>query len=410
MRQISIKLFLIFIVFIPAWAGAEVSEIKFITPSRTVAPGVISSVLTIQFVDDSDQTQSLGETGDLILETTSATGVFVNSQGNSLSTTVNSNWTSRSFYYQDTSLGEYTITATLTTRNSGKEFSTSQSIIVGEEVVEEEQISNTNSNNNQSENLSSHSSQASVSVVKPKPVLEVFGGRDRLVLVGSVIDFEASLVKEENINTTVEYSWSFGDGKQALGKKVSHQYLLPGVYTVLVKAKTNDIESVFRLKVVVVKPQVDINWTGEAVKITNLGKEEINLIGWSIRQADLIEEILTDVIVLPGNYIHLTLEKIKDPWLVVDGASKIVHDFKTELLAQQVIDLLSEKVSSLTNTVITNYVEPKKVAVEQIVLAPTTTQLLTRTKVIEKDQNNFLKSIFVWPSRGVDILANFLLK
>jgi len=270
------------IIFSPLFVSAEVSYIDFTNPVRSVISGETSKVITIELKNSSGVGEALGETGTLTLTSTSPTGRFVNNptEMKDLSLTINSNWKSRSFYYTDSTEGTFIITAIITGKISGKSFTNSQTIIVGQ--GDNTDNSNTDSDTDNSDNdntstendsddttsqnetvvtkdTSSHGSSKRLSTYSKKSSVKVGAGRARTVLVNTPIYFEPETSQKNDIRTKRgDFVWSFGDGSSDSGRFVKHTYYFPGEYNVVLNTKEYGEEVVSRTKVKVIEPSVEI--------------------------------------------------------------------------------------------------------------------------------------------------------
>lgn len=297
-----------FLIF-PAVSFAEVSKIVFTTDPQSIKPNTPSSVIKVQFQDSSGVAQSFGETSKMTFESSSATGNFLNESGNSVSTTVNSNWTGRTFYYQDSSQGTFSITIGI----EGKDLEVSQQITVSSGATE---------NNNQntsgevlgvststSSNVGS-SGGSTIYISSLNSQLEIVAGSDRTTSVGSPIWFQAT-VKKNTTGTSPELNWSFGDGNVGVGSLVSHTYKYLGDYVVVLSARAGDMFSVSRLKVKVTGSDISILDKGQYLEITNNSNTEINLFNWKIENQGKGFIFQPNTIILPKSSIKLDKSLLK---------------------------------------------------------------------------------------------------
>lgn len=73
----------------------------------------------------------------------------------------------------------------------------------------------------------------------PAPTLEARAGGAQDVLVGDTVTFDASgSVVPPDVNVT--YTWSFGDGGQEIGERVTHIYKRSGIYTVELRLRVEN--------------------------------------------------------------------------------------------------------------------------------------------------------------------------
>ncbi len=276
------------ITFVPqAYASetTQVSDFIFTTDRRVVQTGEMSPALTVRPRDEGGEFVPAGETMDLLFSSSSATAEFLNASGNPISTTMNSNWTSRTFYYRDQTPGEHTITITATGRISGLGFSVSQTIIVSDspedytEEEEEEENGDAEKVESSEDDESAHSAQEPLSPYVKKMILEIDIGRERYTSVGSNVEFQTLIKTHSAIEEKqVEVLWSFGDGTSGSGIRVSHRYKFPGEYAVIANARLKDEGSVARTKVIVRENLLSItDVTDDFIEIKNDAPYEVNL-------------------------------------------------------------------------------------------------------------------------------------
>lgn len=296
MKKIYLLFFISFLLSGHTVMAEEVSFFKFVTDPQNIELNQISKDITVQSQNSSGSQQPVLETFDLTFTTTSATGQFLNSSGNPVATYMSKNTSNRTFYYKDSSEGDFVILVTATGRDSKKTFSATQHIFVGNTFQNTSgSSSTTDTKNNQSNSSvqthsvsvsdlsSAHSSPAPISTSKDGIDFEISAGRDRLVTVGNKVEFRVVLLKSQNISVpNTYYEWSFGDGTTAMGDSVSHAYKFEGEYVVVVNAFSSDKQAVSRIKVVVISPEISLAKVPGGLEVWNKSKSEINLEGWAL--------------------------------------------------------------------------------------------------------------------------------
>lgn len=250
---------------------ANITQIGFTNTSRSVALGAVSESLTIQTQNSSGVSEQLDETADITLSSSSATGDFSSSATtwNSDTThTMSKNSSNRTFYYKDTVDGTYTITATLLTRTTLKTWSATQTIVVGSgggagaadqsplASVATSTTATSTVASSVSASTSAHSGGSSVAKDSEPVEFQIFGGRDRLAVVGAPVVFQAKIALIKNVSNPTRYLWSFGDGSAHDGIKTEHTYLFPGEYVVVLNADAFESSAVWRGVVKVVAPEL----------------------------------------------------------------------------------------------------------------------------------------------------------
>lgn len=366
---------LIALFILPTISFAEVSEILFVTEEQSIKTGTPSSVITVKFQNSSGEVGSMGETSDLFLESSSGTGEFSSNAENWESIeklTVNSNWTSRSFYYRDSSEGVFTISARLASRSeSGREFNTTQSITVSTEGAPTNSGEVLGASINSGSLSSGGQSASSVSITSSDSgKLEISAGSDRLTSPGSPIIFQA-IIKKNTTQGKPSFSWSFGDGYVGEGSRVSHVYKYPGDYVVVLSAKAGEVYSISRVKVKVAESNFSISETEEYIEISNNSSSEINLFQWKLTSRGRGFIFQPDTIVLPKSKLRidralLSMKGEKEETTLQNSEKQTVVALEGPLsrdLASQVKDLETQAYSLVATAVQNRLVTEKSAPV-----------------------------------------------
>jgi hypothetical protein len=292
---------LLFMVAVSAYA-ATVSKISFTSEERSVPVNQISEGLTIQSQDSSSTSIPTPETLDLEFFSTSQTGEFLSSTGNPATKTMNKNTSNRTFYYRDSSSGVFTITVKAIGRDTGEAFEASQKISVGTTAGNTGEILGANT---EVSNLSATSGASTPAYSALETKLEVSAGQDRLTSPGSPLNFQAQIKKNTSSNSSIKFSWSFGDGSVGDGPLVTHTYKYPGEYALVLNASSGNVFASSRLKVLVVDPEISISDKGDYVEILNNSKYELNLFNWKMVSDNRGFVFQPDTIVFPKSKIKL---------------------------------------------------------------------------------------------------------
>lgn len=291
------------ILLLPLIASAQVTKIVFTTEPQTIKPSIISEALTFQTQDSAGNMTQTTETLDLVFTSTSQTGEFLNSAGNPVSKTMSVNTANRTFYYRDSNQGAFTLTVTATGRVSGEVLVASQQITVSQDGTSGSgEVLAANTENTQS-TQSATSGSATPSYATPASQLEVLAGGDRVTTPGSPISFQAVIKKNSSANSSVGFSWSYGDGNVGSGALVTHMYKYPGEYAVVLNAKSGNNFAVSRLRVRVASPDLALTDFGDRIEIANNSNIEINLFNWKIINQDKAFIFQPDTIILPKSKI-----------------------------------------------------------------------------------------------------------
>ncbi|MFZ3020046.1 MAG: lamin tail domain-containing protein [Minisyncoccia bacterium] len=135
-------------------------------------------------------------------------------------------------------------------------------------------------------------------------LLSVSAGRNRLVAVGSPIQFRAN-ASGGALRNGAEYKWSLGDGFVAYGESIEHMYSFAGDYVVVLTVSSAGNVAVHRISVRVVNPNLSVRHVTGGIEIKNNGKDEINLFKWEISAGDATYTVPSDLIVMPGKFVVL---------------------------------------------------------------------------------------------------------
>jgi len=293
---LSIFLFGFLVPFCVFADSNNISSLLFTTDSQSVVTNTLSQALTVQTENAAGTAEKVSETNDVTFTSTSVTGKFLNSSGGAVSTTMSTNTASRTFYYEDSTAGTYTITVTIKGRTSGKTFSATQTITVtgnnssssdnSNASADDSTASSTSDNSSSdSDNDStySYSSQATIYGGQEDEPFNVTIGRNRLATVGEPVTFQAKMIPADSSYSGASFHFSFGDGTEWNGMLAKHTYEYPGEYVVILDATRYSDEAVAQVKVKVVSADLSLqNVANDSVTIKNNGSDEINIGGWTL--------------------------------------------------------------------------------------------------------------------------------
>lgn len=113
-------LFLLSLFFAPVFVFAgDVSQFVFISEQQNIKPNEISGKITIQAQDASGVSEKISQTACISLNTTSGAGEFSSNDANWSPVnilTMSKNTANRNFYYKDSGVGDYVLTAKIALR------------------------------------------------------------------------------------------------------------------------------------------------------------------------------------------------------------------------------------------------------------------------------------------------------
>lgn len=276
MNRFFVKFFLIIFLFLPTVSFAQVSKIIFTSEIQTIKPNTLSAPITIQTQDDSGNSYQTNETIDIEFNSSSPTGQFLNSAGNAVTKYISKNTSNRTFYYKDSSEGDFVLSIKGVGRDTDKIWTANQNIKISSGISsnnDDGQVSQTvfsisaSKSNNQNKNQSDQ--------------LEVLTTGDKTIFVGSPTLFQA-IIKKNNTGNSPEFDWSFGDGNVGLGQSFSHTYKYSGTYTAVLSVRSGEIVYKNKIKVKVLDPNIVVNDGDGYLEIINNGDIDTDLFNWKI--------------------------------------------------------------------------------------------------------------------------------
>ena len=137
-------------------AYAEVSLFSFTTKPQIVLPNTLSKEITVQSQNITGVSEAITETFDLTFTSSSVSGSFLGSTGKPTSKVMSKGTANRTFYYRDSSLGDFVVTVVATGRDSGRSFKVTQNIKISEQT----KIINTNTSTLQTQNIKQKTPQS----------------------------------------------------------------------------------------------------------------------------------------------------------------------------------------------------------------------------------------------------------
>ncbi|MBI2507047.1 MAG: PKD domain-containing protein [Candidatus Niyogibacteria bacterium] len=299
-------IFVFLVLFLPftAIASSHIANFEFITLKQSIAADAISDKITVQLRDSAGEPAAAGQTSCLQLISASASGEFSSSAENWGPVnilTMNSNWTSRSFYYRDSSAGIPTITVHLALKPVSETRSCSnwppeewviswtakQQINIGELAGETEPAES-----QQSQTVFNAESSSSASVSGPEFKAKIIGG-DKTAILGAQINFEGAFFGLEGKPIEkADFLWSFGDGTTARGRLANHTYNYPGKYIVYLNAAISGVSSNDAVIVDVIPNEVKISEVkpsaGGWIEIFNGSNFKMDLSYWAVSNGKMV--------------------------------------------------------------------------------------------------------------------------
>ncbi len=397
---------------------AEVSQFVFTNEQRSVAPGVISESLTVQSQNSGSAQESIAETTDLVFQSSSPTGEFLNSSGNPVSTTMSKNTANRTFYYRDSTTGNHTLTVTATGRDTAKVFKATQMIVVGnsQSAIDQNQNNSTTTStsgttSSSGDSLSSHSNPSPASDSKTVMNFEVSAGRKRFTSIASEVVFKAEPLKLSGVpENYIQYTWSFGDGTTANGQVVNHRYRFAGDYVVVLNAVYSDKSAVSRTDVSVIKPMFSVGVIDGGVLVKNNSSGEVNMGEWVIEGARNRLELPRDTIIEKGKSIVFSYtSSITDTDTIVlkDPLGGVVAERVFEVQKEELEHVIPQQIANQKTEPIVKIVYIDRPIIKKEVLGVTTTPE-KKEEVVENISSESLVANVYTGSEKVSALESFL--
>lgn len=314
---------LLFFALIAEFVYAAADRLVFITSPQSIEPGVLSEVLTVQVQSNSGEAEKVGETFDIQFTSSSATGEFLNSGGQPVSTVMAKNSSNRNFYYRDSAVGQHAITVVITGRESGAVLEAAQMIGVGVSVDGTASADSETGDDIVAAKRSAHHSPEELTTLEARENIKIGAGRPRVVAVNAPVWFKAAVT---GTSAKAKVSWSFGDGGSRRGRSVQYVYRWPGTYTVVATVRDGESEISSRTTVEVFEPSIRLVTDQRgAVVLNNQSNYEINLGGWSVEYDHRRAMFASNTIVPPGGQLPIMFGPV---------ASVQVHDNDERLIAE----------------------------------------------------------------------------
>lgn len=294
-KQVLLVFFVAVFIF-PSIASGEVSKFVFPTDSQTIKPGVVSEKITISAQDSSGNPADVPQTACVNLKTTSSSGVFSSSNTNWSAIdklTMSKNSANRSFYYKDSAVGSYTLTAQVALRPDTVTDACTKWPLEEWNIkwTATQNINISNSNAPVAESVAGTppaepgADSGSSNDWPIEPQIYVSAGPDKNVTAGAEEKFsgQALGLKKEPLDGA-RYIWSFGDGSRGEGQNVLHTYKYPGEYIVMLDVVSGKYTAIDRLVAKVVPNSLKISGVNnDFAQIINSSNSEINVSNWFIR-------------------------------------------------------------------------------------------------------------------------------
>lgn len=140
--------------------------------------------------------------------------------------------------------------------------------------------------------------------------LNVEAGRERIAFLHTPIEFKTKAVDRKSGKDIygATYYWTFGDGTSGQGSVVSHTYLFPGEYNVVLNSSSGSDDAVDITKVEVIEAKVSAVYADQFVEISNRENFDINVGEWKILGNDKEYIVPRDTIISANGSIKIPLQ------------------------------------------------------------------------------------------------------
>lgn len=156
------------------------------------------------------------------------------------------------------------------------------------------------SENDNSSIPSAHYGSAPISPEAPQIVIGLGAGRQRIGSVGSPLEFKAE-AGAGNKKKRKGYHWNMGDGHEKGGSIITHTYMYPGDYVVVLRGAFKEGEAVTRINVRIVDPSLSITHAStERTDIRNSSPIEVSLYGRALVYKESFFVFPKDTIIKSG--------------------------------------------------------------------------------------------------------------
>lgn len=282
-------LILLALILWPNLSLAAVKKINFEESPSSLGIGEIGKLIA-RFLDDGGQNAQVGETVNLDLQSSCSSGQFSASSTNwepVNSLRVNSNWSSRTFYYKDSSAGTCDVTASV----SGKDWTPAKtSITVGALSGGNAQDTSAadSDTGNDNEVVATEDKDKKTRKESTQP-LSIDIGKKLTTTAGVPVILKAK-VRGVKGDSGSKINWSFGDGGSlSLSSEAKHIYEYPGLYTAVATVESGTEQAESRVEIEVVEPKISIAGLldgGKGITLENKTGEETRLDGASLSVAN----------------------------------------------------------------------------------------------------------------------------
>lgn len=144
-------------------------------------------------------------------------------------------------------------------------------------------------------------------VPPPLPTLFADGGADPVVIVGADSEFDGrAYTRSQDIVENVRYNWNFGDGSTGEGKAVTHHFVYPGRYAVVLTVAQDKNSASDRIIVAAEPAQLSFTvFADGSVEIGNRSGRDLDLSHWIVKSGGQQFMLPDDTSILAGGSMRI---------------------------------------------------------------------------------------------------------
>lgn len=139
---------------------------------------------------------------------------------------------------------------------------------------------------------------------------------EKIIPAGADVDFNVKAVdKDKKAIFGLDFAWSFGDGGEKFGQKVSHHYTYPGEYTLVASADGYTVGGEARMNVLVITPDISILKVGKDLKenfidLKNNTEYDLVLSDFYLNIDNIFYKLPKNFTILKGKTVHVSGEAV----------------------------------------------------------------------------------------------------
>mgnify|MGYP001620067088 CR=1 FL=1 len=221
-----------------AAATAHIARFIFITETQEIGVGEISGPITLQAQDSGGNPAKAGTTLCLGLSSVPQAGEFSSNKDNwePINTlTINSNWTSRTFYYKSPVIGTRKMDAKIAVKPEGatcSAWSPEEWVVLWNASQDIVIVSGGSDSGGGGVAPALVNPPVTALPSVPPRELRAYAGEDREAAAGSWVSFLGQAIGFDGKPLeNARFWWNFGDGGTHEGRSTGHIYRFPGKYT-----------------------------------------------------------------------------------------------------------------------------------------------------------------------------------